>query len=114
MSQTIFEKILNKEIPAEIVYEDDFTLAFKDVHPQAPVHVLVIPKQKLVNVASSTVDDIEVLGKILNAARIVAEKLGISESGYRLVMNNNADGGQSVDYLHCHVLGGRALAWPPG
>ena len=114
MSKTIFEKILDKEIPAELVHEDDFTVAFKDVAPQAPVHVLVIPRKKLVNVASSSPGAIETLGHVLNAARIVAEKMGIAESGYRLVLNNNRDGGQSVDYLHCHVIGGRALAWPPG
>ena len=111
---TIFEKILTGDIPCKKVYEDDFTFAFYDITPKAPIHVLVIPKIKIVNVAASTEKDIEILGRILNTARLVAELLGIHESGYRLVMNNNRDGGQSVDYLHCHILGGRPLGWPPG
>ena len=112
--KTIFEKILDGEIPCKKVYEDEFTFSFYDVSPKAPVHILVIPKKKIINVASSNDEDIEILGRVLNTARKVAELTGISQSGYRLVMNNNRDGGQSVDYLHCHILGGRPLGWPPG
>ena len=111
---TIFDKIIDGEIECKKVYEDNHTLAFHDIDPKAPVHILVIPKKKIVNVASSSEEDIPILGHILNAARVIAEQEGISESGYRLVFNNHRDGGQSVDYLHCHILGGRAMGWPPG
>ena len=111
---TIFDKILSGEVPCKKVYEDEHTFAFHDVNPQAPVHVLVIPKKKIINVASSSEDEIPVMGHVLNTARIVAEQLGIAESGYRLVFNNNRDGGQTVDYMHCHILGGRVMGWPPG
>ena len=111
---TIFEKILSGEIECDKVYEDDHTLAFRDINPQAPTHILVIPKKKMVNVASSNEADIAILGGILHTAKKIAEQEGIAESGYRLVFNNNRDGGQTVDYLHCHILGGRALGWPPG
>ena len=111
---TIFDKILAREIECDKVYEDDHTLAFKDINPQAPIHILLIPKKKIVNIASSREDDIEILGRILNTARRIAEQEGIADSGYRLVFNNNKDGGQTVDYLHCHILGGRPMGWPPG
>ena len=111
---TVFEKILSGDIKCDRVYEDDHTLAFRDTNPQAPVHILVIPKKKIVNVASSNEDDMTILGRVLYTAKKVAEQEGIAESGYRLIFNNNQDGGQTVDYLHCHILGGRALGWPPG
>lgn len=111
---TIFDRILNGEIPCKKVWEDEHTLAFHDISPQAPVHVLVIPKKKIVNVAHATSEDIDSLGRVLWSAKKVAEILGLDQSGFRLVMNNGRDGGQTVDYLHCHVLGGRALHWPPG
>ena len=111
---TIFEKILAGEIPCDKVYEDEYTFAFRDIAAQAPTHILVIPKKKIVNIASSKDEDHEYLGKVLRAARIIAEQEGISEKGYRLVFNNNRDGGQTVDYLHCHLIGGRPLGWPPG
>lgn len=114
MSETIFEKILKGEIPCKKIYEDDHTFAFHDVTPQAPVHALVIPKKRIVNVASADGDDALILGKVLLTAKKVAELLGVAESGYRLVLNNGTGGGQSVFYLHCHVLGGRPLSWPPG
>ncbi|KAB8029976.1 histidine triad nucleotide-binding protein [Fluviispira multicolorata] len=115
MSQkTIFEKILQGEIPCKPVYEDEYTYAFNDINPQAPIHVLVIPKTKIVNVALSNENDIEQMGRVLYAAKKVAELTGIAQSGYRLVMNNGENGGQTVYYMHCHVLGGRSLAWPPG
>ena len=113
-TETIFEKILNKQIPCKVVYEDEHTLAFHDVNPQAPVHVLVIPKTKLVNVAEASEEDAFILGKVLLAAKKVAEITGIHKTGYRLVMNNGAGSGQTVFYLHCHVIGGRNLSWPPG
>lgn len=114
MQKTLFEKILDGEIPCKKVYEDEFTFAFHDISPQAPVHVLVIPKKKIVNVAAAQTDDAEILGKVLLTAKKVAEITGIAESGYRCVLNNGENGGQTVFYLHCHVLGGRSLTWPPG
>ncbi|BBH53638.1 histidine triad nucleotide-binding protein [Fluviispira sanaruensis] len=115
MSQkTIFEKILQGEIPCKPIYEDEYTLAFNDISPQAPVHVLVIPKTKIVNVAQANENDIDQMGRVLFAAKKVAELTGISQSGYRLVFNNGEHGGQTVYYMHCHVLGGRSLSWPPG
>lgn len=111
---TIFEKILKGEIPCKKVWEDEHTLAFHDIAPQAPTHVLVIPKKKIINVSLSTPEDIEVLGRVLWSAKKAAELLGLEKTGYRLVFNNGHDGGQTVDYLHCHVLGGRTLNWPPG
>lgn len=114
MKDTIFDAILRGEIPCKKVYEDDATLAFHDIAPQAPVHVLVIPKTRLRNVGEADDAHGEVLGRVLLAARNVAKLLGIQESGFRIVLNNGKDGGQTVDYLHAHVLGGRPLDWPPG
>ncbi|MGI8481284.1 MAG: histidine triad nucleotide-binding protein [Chthoniobacterales bacterium] len=111
---TIFEKIACREIPAEIVWEDDEAIAFKDVNPQAPVHVLIVPKRVIPRLAESTEADQALLGKLVFASRAVAEKLGILESGYRLVINSGPDAGESVPHLHVHLLGKRALAWPPG
>ena len=111
---TIFEKIIAREIPADIVYEDDDCLAFHDIHPQAPVHVLVIPKRKVENVASLTDEDQELAGKLLLAVRNVAQQLNLDDAGYRVVANCGRDGGQTVDHLHLHVLAGRPMKWPPG
>lgn len=111
---TLFEKIIAREIPADIVYEDEHCVAFRDINPQAPVHVLVVPRKPIVNVASAEPGDAELLGRVLLAAQATAQTLGIAEGGYRLVLNNGADAGQTVFHLHCHVLGGRALTWPPG
>ncbi len=113
-NETIFEKILRGEIPCKKVFENEHCLAFHDISPQAPTHILVIPKRKIVNVMEAGDEDAQLLGEVLLAARSVAKQEGLDATGYRLVFNNGADGGQSVDYLHCHVLGGRALAWPPG
>jgi histidine triad (HIT) family protein len=113
VSVTVFDKILSGEIPADIVYETERVLAFRDIHPQAPVHVLVIPKRRIVSVTDAAPDDAALLGEVLLAAAEVARREGIAESGYRLVVNNGADGGQSVFHLHVHVLGGRPLGWPP-
>lgn len=111
---TIFGRILKGEIPASKVYEDDRVLAFDDVAPQAPVHVLIIPKVALVNLNDATDAHAALLGHILVVARKVAELKGVAESGYRVVMNTGHDGGQSVFHMHLHVLGGRPLGWPPG
>lgn len=114
MSKTIFEKIIDREIPARIVFEDDLVVAFHDVNPQAPVHVLVIPKKVVSRIALATTEDRALLGHLLLSAAKVATMLGLGESGYRLVINNGRDGGESVPHLHCHVLGGRQMTWPPG
>ena len=111
---TIFEKIIQREIPADIVWEDDEVLAFRDVNPQAPVHVLIVPKRVIVRLAEAAEADGAVLGKLLLASRKVAEKLDLLQSGYRVVINSGPDAGESVPHLHLHVLGKRALAWPPG
>lgn len=114
MGQTLFEKIIAREILADVVYEDDRVLAFRDIQPQAPIHVLVIPKKPIPRIAAAAEADRDLLGHLLLQARSVAKKLGLSETGYRLVINNGPDGGESVPHLHCHLLGGRALDWPPG
>lgn len=114
MTETIFSKIVAREIPADIVYEDEDVLAFKDVNPQAPVHVLIIPKREIATVNDLTPDDAELVGKLVLAARQVAQALGVAEDGYRVVVNCNAAAGQSVYYLHLHLLGGRPMSWPPG
>ncbi len=111
---TLFEKIIAREIPADIVYEDAWCVAFRDINPQAPVHVLVVPREPLLNVAAASSERAELLGRVLLAAAEVARRLGIAEGGYRLVLNNGEHGGQTVDHLHCHVLGGRPMSWPPG
>jgi histidine triad (HIT) family protein len=111
---TIFQRIIDREIPADIVYEDDDVLAFRDVNPVAPVHVLVIPKRAIVNLASSAPADDALLGRLLAACRTVAQLCGVAETGYRVVTNIGGDGGQSVFHLHLHVIGGRQLRWPPG
>ena len=111
---TIFAKILAGEIPADKVYEDDDVIAFRDVSPQAPTHVLVIPRKPLVSVADAKPEDAELLGKLLLAAAQVAREQGLEEDGYRLVTNVGRLGGQSVYHLHIHLLGGRQLRWPPG
>ena len=111
---TIFTKILSGEISCNKVYEDDLVLAFHDVNPQAPVHVLIIPKIPLVNLNDVDQSHEAVLGRLLATARIVAEKTGVAADGYRVVMNNGENGGQSVYHMHLHVLGGRRLSWPPG
>jgi len=113
-SMTIFEKIARREIPAAIVHEDDDFFAFKDVNPQAPVHVLIVPKRVIPGLSGSVPGDAELLGRMLVASKEIAKKLGVAESGYRLVINHGADAGESVPHLHIHLLGGRAMAWPPG
>jgi histidine triad (HIT) family protein len=111
---TLFEKIVAREIPAKVVFEDDEVLAFHDVNPQAPVHVLVIPKRVIPRIAEAQPSDASLLGRLLLTARQVAAGLGLSESGYRLVINSGRNGGETVPHLHVHVLGGRPMHWPPG
>lgn len=110
---TIFGKIIRREIPADIVYEDDLALAFRDISPQAPVHVLVIPKKPIPNLGDATDNDQALLGHLLLTARKVANQLNL-EKGYRVVINTGEDGGQTVFHLHLHILGGRFMKWPPG
>ncbi|MDF0552214.1 histidine triad nucleotide-binding protein [Kamptonema sp. UHCC 0994] len=110
---TLFSKIIRREIPADIVYEDDLALAFKDIHPQAPVHILVIPKKPIPKLADAESQDHALMGHLLLTVKRVAEAAGLS-NGYRVVINTGADGGQTVDHLHLHILGGRQMAWPPG
>jgi len=114
MSRTLFEKIIAREIPADIVFEDDAVLAFRDIHPQAPTHVLVIPKKAIPRIAEAGSADRELLGHLLLSATRVAEQLGLKAGGYRLVINNGPHGGETVPHLHCHLLGGRPMTWPPG
>lgn len=111
---TIFSKIINGEIPADIVYEDDDVIAFRDINPQAPTHVLVIPRVRIRTINDLDADHAAIVGRMYLAAAAIARNEGIAESGYRTVMNCNGDGGQTVFHLHLHVLGGRALTWPPG
>jgi histidine triad (HIT) family protein len=114
MSKTLFEKLIAREIPATIVYEDDLVIAFRDVKPQAPTHALIVPKKPIPRIAEATPDDHKVLGHLLLKAAEVAKQLGLSQTGFRLVINNGPDGGETVPHLHCHIMGGRHMAWPPG
>ena len=114
MSKTLFEKIIAREIPAAIVYEDDSVLAFRDIKPQAPTHVLIVPKKLIPRIAEARADDQKLLGELLLKAAEVADKAGLTPGGYRLVINNGMDGGETVPHLHVHILGGRHMAWPPG
>lgn len=111
---TIFTQIINREIPADIVYEDEVCLAFRDINPQAPVHVLLIPKKEIISMATVETEDQAILGHLMVKASEIASMLELSEGGYRLVVNTNEDAGQSVFHLHIHILGGRKLTWPPG
>ena len=111
---TVFEKIAAGQIPARIVHETDEFLAFQDVNPQAPVHALIVPRRVIPRIADAQAADAELLGRMLLAAPEVARKLGVAENGFRIVINNGRDAGESVPHLHIHVLGGRRLQWPPG
>jgi histidine triad (HIT) family protein len=114
MNDTIFGKIVRREIPADIVYENDDVLAFRDLNPQAPVHVLFIPKRPLATLNEAAAGDAELLGKLLLATAEYAQREGLAERGYRAVINCNEDGGQTVFHLHVHLLAGRRMHWPPG
>jgi len=114
MSEDLFLKIIAREIPADIVYENDDVLAFRDLNPQAPLHVLIIPKTHIRTINDIQMEDAELFGKLFLAAREIAAENGIAEDGYRVVMNCNAAAGQTVFHVHLHLLGGRQLSWPPG
>ena len=114
MSKTLFEKIAAREIPAQIVYEDELVIAFRDIHPASPVHALIVPKKPIPRIAAAQPADQALLGHLLLKGAHVAEQLGLAASGYRLVINNGPDAGESVPHLHLHILGGRHLSWPPG
>ena len=111
--KTVFEKIIDREIPSNIVYETDEVIAFKDVDPQAPVHVLIVPKHRIERIDAAKPEDQKLLGAILLAAAEVARKMGVDSTGYRLVINNGKAGGETVPHLHCQLLGGKPLGWPP-
>lgn len=111
---TLFERIAAGEIPADIVRKDDEILAIRDINPQAPVHILIIPRRVIPRIGDATDADAALLGRLLLAAREIAEEQGLGETGYRLVLNNGPDAGESVPHLHLHLLGGRPMDWPPG
>ena len=115
MAETIFSKIIRKEIPADIVFESDTILAFRDINPQAPVHILIIPKQPIAY--ATEIDgkkDAPLLGALFDAANLIAKEQGIDKTGFRIVINNGSNAGQEVPHLHMHLLGGRKMKWPPG
>lgn len=114
MSRTIFERIIARDLPAIVIYEDELVLGFRDVNPKAPTHVLLVPKKPIPRLAEAQPEDGQLLGHLLLKAAEVAAQLGLQRSGYRLVINNGPDAGESVPHLHCHILGGRPMAWPPG
>ena len=114
MGDTIFGKIIRREIPADIVYEDDDVLAFRDLNPQAPVHVLFVPKRAIATLDEAKPEDAELLGKLLLAVAAYAREQGLAKDGYRAVINCNEHGGQTVFHLHVHLLAGRRMHWPPG
>jgi histidine triad (HIT) family protein len=114
MADCLFCKMIDGEIQPDVVYEDDDILAFRDINPQAPVHVLVVPRRHISTINDLNDSDAELVGSMFLAAKVVAERTGVAERGYRTVMNCNAEAGQSVFHLHLHVLGGRPMRWPPG
>ena len=114
MSGTIFTKIIAREIAADIVYEDDRVLAFRDINPQGPTHVLVIPKEEIATINDATTEHEALLGHMMTTAARIAKEEGVAEEGYRLVMNCNREGGQEVYHIHLHLIGGRRMTWPPG
>ena len=114
MEETIFDKIISKEIPSDIVYEDRNFLAFRDINPQAPTHILIIPKKRIPTINDIKDEDSKIIGKLVIIAKKIAEEENISKDGYRLVFNCNEYGGQTVFHIHLHLIGGRKLNWPPG
>ncbi len=111
---TLFEKIVSREIPARIVHEEEDLLAFHDIAPQAPVHILIVPKHVIPRIGEATPEEAALLGRMLIAAGKIAKEQGVDESGYRIVINHGKDGGETVPHLHMHLLGGRPMTWPPG
>jgi histidine triad (HIT) family protein len=114
MARTLFEKIAAKEIPATVVFEDDLVMAIRDINPQAPTHILIFPKKVVPRIAEANAEDGKLLGHLLLKAGEVAAKAGLTTHGYRLVINNGPNGGETVPHLHVHILGGRHMKWPPG
>lgn len=114
MEKTLFQKIADKEIPAAIVYEDDLCVAFRDISPVAPVHVLLVPRKPLPDIAAATAEDAALLAHLMLKVGDIARAEGLAESGFRTVMNTGAEAGQTVPHLHIHIIGGRSLQWPPG
>ncbi|MDG1356875.1 MAG: histidine triad nucleotide-binding protein [Akkermansiaceae bacterium] len=112
--KTLFEKIADREIPADIVYEDDQCICFRDINPQAPVHLLIVPRKPITRISETTDHDANILGHLLLTANKVSKQEGFAESGFRTVINNGNDGGEEVPHLHLHILAGRKLNWPPG
>jgi histidine triad (HIT) family protein len=113
MVDSLFTKIIKREIQADIVYENDDVLAFKDINPKAPVHILIVPKKQIATINDVLIEDTELLGKIILAGKDIAKMLGIGNNGYRLIFNCNKDGGQTVFHIHCHLIGGKQLGWHP-
>ena len=114
MSDDLFLKIINREIPADIVYEDDEVLAFRDINPQAPEHILIIPKTRIATINDVADEQAALIGRLVISAKNIAKELGVAEDGYRLVFNCNPKGGQEVYHIHLHLLAGRQMTWPPG
>jgi len=114
MADCLFCRIIKREIPASIVYEDDRVLAFNDINPQAPTHVLVIPKRHIATLGDVSADDDQIVGELVRRAAAIAQERGIAAGGFRTVFNTNRDAGQTVFHIHLHLVGGRALGWPPG
>lgn len=112
--KTIFERIVDREIPADIVYEDALCICFRDITPQAPIHLLVVPKKRIVRIAEASAEDQSTLGHLLLTAQLVARQEGFADAGFRTVINNGKDGGEAVPHLHLHLLAGRPMLWPPG
>ncbi|NNC90742.1 MAG: histidine triad nucleotide-binding protein [Akkermansiaceae bacterium] len=112
--KTLFQKIADREIPAEIVYEDDLCLCFRDINPQAPVHLLLVPRKPVPRIAEATPEDQELLGHLFSRVRLIAEQEGFATAGFRTVVNNGPHGGEEVPHLHIHLLAGRQMTWPPG
>jgi len=114
VEKTLFQKIADKELPSTLVYEDDQVVAFKDIDPQAPTHILIVPRKPIPRIAEARPEDHQMLGHLLLKAAEIARQVGLETSGYRLVINNGPHGGEAVPHLHLHILGGRQMKWPPG
>ena len=112
--KTLFQRIADREIPADIVYEDDTCLCFRDIDPQAPIHLLIVPKKPIIRIAEAAPEDQDTLGHLLLTAQKIAKQEGFSQAGFRTVINNGPNGGEAVPHLHLHVLAGRKMTWPPG
>lgn len=114
MPTSLFEKIISRELPADIVLETEHALVFRDIEPQAPIHLLAVPKKRFHRIAEVPDTESDLLGKVLLAAKLAAHEAGLDQEGYRLVINNGPNGGETVPHLHIHILGGRKMQWPPG